>query len=83
MKHYTVLLLLILPILTFGQQGNNKEAISKSTNKVVKKIVKINELMGSAVYYRGTRPKQWDNFEKLKNNFQRRAYRTNKYIDLD
>jgi len=40
--------------------------ISQKTKKTVKKIVKVNELMSSAVYYSGTRPKQWDNFEELK-----------------
>ena len=43
---------------------NNK--ISKPTKKIVKTIEKVNELMGSAVYYSGIRPEQWDNFVKLK-----------------
>jgi len=50
-----------ISIVTFGQLEYNKNAITNETKKIVKKIVKINELMGSAVYSTGMQPKQWDN----------------------
>ena len=66
MKHYITIILLMLPFLSYGQQDYNQRTITKPTDKVVKKIEKVNKLMGSAVYYEGMRPKQYDNFEKLK-----------------
>lgn len=50
----------------FGQERFDINKISNRTNKIVKKIEKVNVLMGSAVYYAGVRPKQWDHFVKLK-----------------
>ena len=61
-----ILVLLLVPFLSYGQQKYNPKIITKSTDKVVKEIKKINELMDEAVYYEGMRPKQYDNFEKLK-----------------
>jgi len=66
MKRCIVIILFTLPFLSFGQQIYNQKIITKSTNKVVKKIGKVNELMGDAVYYEGIRPKQYDNFEELR-----------------
>jgi hypothetical protein len=70
MRYYLTILGLVLGlILTFSlsaQTKYNPDLISKSTNKVVKKIGKVNKLMGNAVYYAGIRPAQYDNFEKLK-----------------
>ena len=53
-------------LTSFAQVNFDKNKISKRTNKVVKEIAKVNELMSSAVYYSGEQPKQWDNFEELK-----------------
>lgn len=66
MKHYVAIILLIFCFSASGQQIHNQKIITNKTNKVVRKIAKINELMSSAVYYEGMRPKQYDNFEKLK-----------------
>ncbi|MEZ5056309.1 MAG: hypothetical protein R2879_04655 [Saprospiraceae bacterium] len=64
-------LLLIALALSFNscaQDSFDKNKISKRTMKVVKEISKVNELMSSAVYYSGIKPKQWDHFEELKSN---------------
>ena len=66
MKRCIVIILLIFPFLSYGQQPYNPKIISEPTNEIVKEIERINELMGSAVYLQGMRPKQYDNFEKLK-----------------
>ena len=66
MKHYIIILLLILPLLSYGQQKYNPKPVKASTKIVVGKIKRVNKLMGSAVYRHGMRPKQYDNFEKLK-----------------
>lgn len=58
---------LFFSIISFGQLTYDRNLISNRTNKVVNKIIQINELMDSAVYSIGTRPKQWDNFEELEN----------------
>lgn len=65
MKILLSIIVLFLTLNLFGQSNFDKNKISTRTNKIVKKIEKINELMSSAVYYAGTRPKQWDNFEEL------------------
>jgi hypothetical protein len=65
MRHLTTLIILTLTLNCFGQYQFDKTKISKQTEKVVTKIEKVNELMGSAVYYSGMRPKQYDNFEEL------------------
>jgi len=49
----------------FGQLKFDKSKISKQTGQIVAKIEKVNELMGSAVYYAGIRPKQFDYFSQL------------------
>ena len=66
MRHYITIILILLSFSINAQTKYNQDLVSKSTDKIVKKIEKINELMGSAVYYAGTRPPQYDNFEKLK-----------------
>ena len=66
MKHCLTITLLISLFISCEQQNYNQKIITKSTNKIVKKIEKINELIGDAVYYEGIRPIQYDNFEKLK-----------------
>ncbi|GAA3594680.1 hypothetical protein Q4Q39_07005 [Flavivirga amylovorans] len=60
------LFVLFLPLLVACQEPNVDSKISKSTQRIVKKIEKVNELMGSAVYYGGIRPKQYDNFSQLR-----------------
>ncbi|MEO6454008.1 MAG: hypothetical protein ABIN97_08055 [Ginsengibacter sp.] len=50
----------------FGQKYQfDKTKVSRQTQQIVAKIEKVNELMGSAVYYAGIRPKQFDNFTEL------------------
>jgi len=66
MKINLILLTLLMNLTSIAQDSFDKNKISKQTNKVVKDIAKINELMSSAVYYSGMKPKQWDNFEELK-----------------
>ena len=66
MKINLILIALILSFNSFAQDNFDTSKISKRTKKVVKEISKINELMSSAVYYSGMKPKQWDNFEELK-----------------
>lgn len=51
---------LILIMLMLALNG-----IGQTTQQIVSKIEKVNQLMGSAVYFEGTRPKQYDNFEAL------------------
>lgn len=65
-RHFVVIILIVLGTALNAQTKYNQDLISKSTDKLVKKIAKKNELMGSSVYYGGTRPQQYDNFEKLK-----------------
>lgn len=59
---------LILVFLVFGCSGKTSSEISNETNLIVKKIEKINVLMGSAVGSAGIKPKQYENFEELKKN---------------
>jgi hypothetical protein len=66
MKILQSIFILLISICTYAQSNYDVSKISHKTKKAVKKIVKVNELMSSAVYYSGTRPKQWDNFEELK-----------------
>jgi hypothetical protein len=65
MRQLATLIIMTLTINCFGQYQFDKTKISKQTVKVVTKIEKVNELMGSAVYYSGMKPKQYDNFEEL------------------
>lgn len=64
----SVIISLTLVLLTFGCSGKTSSEISNETNIIVKKIEKINVLMGSAVGEAGIKPKQYENFEELKKN---------------
>jgi len=66
LRSYAIIILLILPLLSYGQQKYNPKPVKVSTKMVVGKIKRVNKLMGSAVSRVGMRPKQYDNFEKLK-----------------
>lgn len=66
MKTLQTILVLLISICTYAQNNYDETKISSKTKTAVKKITKVNELMSSAVYSSGTRPKQWDNFEELK-----------------
>lgn len=65
MKQIALILSFILSLNLFGQSKFDQNKISSKTNKIVQKIAKVNELMGSAVSIGGTRPKQYDNFVEL------------------
>jgi len=67
----SITLFLIAVFLISSCSGKNNSEISKETNLIVKKIEKINILMGSAVGYSGAKPKQYENFEELKKNASR------------
>jgi hypothetical protein len=64
-RPFSTLLLMTLTLNCFGQYPFDKTKISKQTVKVVSKIANVNELMGSAVYDSGIKPKQYNNFEEL------------------
>ena len=66
MKTLLTIIILFTTLISSGQSVYDSKLISNKTKKAVKKIEKVNELMGSAVYSSGMRPKQWDNFEELK-----------------
>ncbi len=66
MKTLLTIIILFTSLNSCGQSTFDESSISKSTIKAVKKIEKVNELMSSAVYSSGMQPKQWDNFEELK-----------------
>ena len=66
MKILLIIIILLTASISNSQTAYNGKLISKKTKKVVKKIEKVNELMSSAVYESGMKPKQWDNFEELK-----------------
>ena len=66
MRYLSIIALSLIASCSFGQSNFDKSKITIATNKIVTKIVKVNELMGSAVYYEGIRPKQYDNFIQLK-----------------
>jgi len=65
MKTVLTILILFSTLISSGQSAYNNNLISNKTKRIVTKIKKVNELMGSAVYSTGTRPEQWDNFEEL------------------
>lgn len=65
MKQIALILTFFLSFNLFGQSKFDQNKISSKTNKIVQKIAKVNELMGSAVSIGGTRPKQYDNFVEL------------------
>jgi hypothetical protein len=66
MKILQTILILFITISSYAQNSYHENKISNKTKKAVKNIEKVNQLMSSAVGYGGVRPKQWDNFEKLK-----------------
>ncbi|MGV6831424.1 MAG: hypothetical protein ACWA5P_07680 [bacterium] len=66
MKIFQSLLILLITVSSCAQNSYDDSQVSNKTKRIVAKIEKVNELMGSAVYYSGTKPKQWDNFENLK-----------------
>jgi hypothetical protein len=66
MINYGTIVLILMSLNLSAQKKYNRNLVSKETNKVVEKIQKINQLMGSAVYYEGSRPLQYDHFEKLR-----------------
>ncbi len=49
-----------------SQSGYDNSQISKSTDQIVRKIAKINVVMSSVVGEGGERPRQYDNFVKLR-----------------
>lgn len=66
MKILLSIIILFITLICSGQTTYNNKSISNKTKKTVKRIEDVNELMGSAVGYSGTQPKQWDNFEEFK-----------------
>lgn len=65
MKTLQIILIFFITISVCAQSHYDDRKISNKTRKIVKKIEKVNELMSSAVYASGTKPKQWYNFEEL------------------
>jgi len=66
MKKVVIIILLLAPFLLYAQQKYNPKNVKSSTKVVVNKIKSVNVLMSSAIYRSAMRPKQYDNFEKLK-----------------
>jgi len=66
MKNWTTFLLLFLSWNLYGQTSFDPSILSMQTRKIVKAIAKVNMLMGSYVWESGVRPKQYDNFEQLR-----------------
>lgn len=65
MKTLLTIIIIFTTLISSGQSVYDSKLISNKTKKALKKIEKVNELMGSAVGIGGMRPKQWDNFEEL------------------
>ena len=65
MKQFITIITLLSTLDCISQSHFDKTKISRQTEQVVDKIVKVNELMGEAVGYAGVRPKQFDNFAEL------------------
>jgi hypothetical protein len=65
MKIIQLISFFFISIISYSQSSFDDKAISRNTRKIVDKIEKVNELMSSAVYASGIKPKQWDNFELL------------------
>jgi len=57
-------LIMLFFMISCSEKKINK--LSNETNAIVKKIEKINIVMGSSIGYSGTKPKQYENFEELK-----------------
>lgn len=68
MRQLTTIIILTVSLQCFGQYHFDQTKVSKQTAQIVAKIETVNELMGSAVYYAGVRPPQYDNFSELKKN---------------
>lgn len=68
MKILITILFFFTTLISCGQTTYNEDAVYKKTKRIVGKIEKVNQLMGSAVYSSGERPKQWDNFKELEQN---------------
>jgi hypothetical protein len=68
MRHLVTIIILTLTLNCFGQFHFDKTKITRRTAQIVSKIEKVNEIMGSAVYYAGIRPAQYDNFTELQNS---------------
>src|SRR5690606_8132332 len=66
MKILLTSFLILTTLFSVGQSAYESKSISSKTKMIVWKIKRVNKLMSAAVYYSGNRPKQWDNFEKLK-----------------
>ena len=64
----SIILCLMTVFLIWSCSGKNASEISNETLLIVKKIEKINVLMGSAVGSSGHKPDQYENFEELKKN---------------
>src|SRR3989344_5493478 len=67
MKLLTLILISSTIIKSCGDSKSSEITLSKETDRIVREIEKVNELMGSAVGYSGAKPKQFDNFIKLEN----------------
>ncbi len=65
MKFLTLLLISSTILRSCGGSKPSDTPISKDTERIVRKIEKTNQLMGSAVGYSGTKPQQFDNFIEL------------------
>ncbi|KOP36319.1 hypothetical protein DBB36_20820 [Flavobacterium sp. WLB] len=60
--------ILLLSVNCYAKTDYDESKISGKTNRIVKKIAKVNFLMGSAVGPNGMMPKQFENFLELKKN---------------
>lgn len=67
MKLLALILISSTIIKSCGDSKSSEFKLSKETDRIVSKIEKVNELMGSAVGYSGTKPIQFDNFIELEN----------------
>lgn len=66
-KLLTILLISTAIVKSCGDSRSSDGKLSVKTDRIVRKIEKINFLMGSAVGYSGTKPKQFDNLIELEN----------------
>lgn len=60
--------ILLLSVSSYANNDYDESKISGKINRIVKKIAKVNFLMGSAVGASGMMPKQFENFLELKKN---------------
>ena len=61
----TILFLLLSTCCSTAQYRFDQNKVSPSIQKIISKLEKEGEVMGSAVYYSGERPEQYNNFTKL------------------